>query len=574
MRIRTAVVVGALTLTIAPVLCATPVDEVARADIHPSLIARLDEADGPVKAWVRFADKGVAPGAPMNAALEAVAAGYDRKAVQRRMMRRTAPGLFDERDLPVAPAYVEAVAATGARVHVESRWLNAVSVRLTPAQMTAISRLPFVTSLEPVRRGRRIDPVVAERPAAPTAPLGFYGLSEEQIVQIGLDQLHAAGATGSGVVIGILDTGFRRDHEAFNHPDHTLLVVAEHDFINDDGNTGIDDGDPENQHNHGTLILGTIGAYMPGTLVGAAYDASFILCKTEDITDEYQGEEDNYVGGLEFIEMNGGDVATSSLGYIDWYTQADLDGLTAVTTIAVNVATANGLHCCTAAGNSGHDDDPATSHLLAPSDAFQVIACGAVNIEGEIAGFSADGPSADGRVKPEVLARGVGTWTVSSSANDGYRDASGTSLSTPLVASAVACMVQAQPGWTVDQLRDLLFRTADYFGSSGGFDPLFIHGYGIIDAFAAVSADCNGNGIHDADDISGGSSDDVNGNGIPDECECLADVDGDGAVGFTDLVTLLAGWGPCPPPCAADLNGDGNVGFTDLLTMLSLWGPC
>lgn len=113
------------------------------------------------------------------------------------------------------------------------------------------------------------------------------------------------------------------------------------------------------QHWHGTAILGTIGAYKPDTLIGGAYDAAFYLAKTEDITREEPIEEDFYVAGLQWIEANGADLATSSLGYIDWYTQDDLDGETATTTIAVNIATANGLACCTAAGNGGHDNAPA-----------------------------------------------------------------------------------------------------------------------------------------------------------------------------------------------------------------------
>ena len=49
------------------------------------------------------------------------------------------------------------------------------------------------------------------------------------------------------------------------------------------------------------------------------------------------------------------------------------------------------------------------------------------------------------------------------------------------------------------------------------------------------------------------------------------DLDGDGVVGFQDLVALLALWGPCADPCPADLNGDGDVGFSDLTQLLAAW---
>lgn len=197
-------------------------------------------------------------------------------------------------------------------------------------------------------------------------------------------------------------------------------------------------------------------------------------------------EEDYYVAGLEFIEANGGDMATASLIYIDWYTQEQLDGRTAVCTIGVNIATANGVHCCNAAGNMGHDQNPNTSHLGAPADAFQVITCGAVEPTGEIAGFSSDGPTADGRVKPEVLARGTQAYSVAPWDNHGWAEAAGTSMSTPQVAAVVACLVDARPNWSVDQLRDGLFTTSDYYISNGTFDPLHVHGYGIINAYAAL----------------------------------------------------------------------------------------
>ncbi|NNF43927.1 MAG: multicopper oxidase family protein [Phycisphaerales bacterium] len=55
---------------------------------------------------------------------------------------------------------------------------------------------------------------------------------------------------------------------------------------------------------------------------------------------------------------------------------------------------------------------------------------------------------------------------------------------------------------------------------------------------------------------------------------CPADLDGDRDVGFTDLLTVLASWGPCDVECPADIDGSGDVGFTDLLAVLAAWGPC
>lgn len=531
-----------------------------RGAIHPS-VDRLfvsGDADERVKVWILFDpnDKGVASHQAQEQAIAQLRATYNLKAKTRRQLRRTAPGLFDVHDLPVVPRYVDQIRATGAEVKVISCWLNGVSALVTRGQLADLGRLPFVDRIQPVRRGRAIDPVAVGQDHAPPAtnatggPPPFWGAATGQLSQINLTAVHDLGFTAAGVVVGILDTGFKRTHDAFNVPGHVVNVVAEWDFVNNDPNTSLEMGDPPNQHSHGTYILGVLGAYSPGSLVGGAYDASFVLCKTEDTTGEYMGEEDNYVGGLEFIEANGGDMATSSLGYIDWYTQGDLDGLTAVTTIAVNIATANGLYCCTAAGNGGHDADPATSALLAPADALQVISCGAVDDLGVIASFSSDGPTADGRLKPEVLAQGVNTQTVSPSDDTLLTGVSGTSLSTPVVASAVACLIQAHPDWTVEQMRTYLFANASESAAGNGPDPMFVLGYGIVDALGALAADCDGNGIADSADIAAGTLPDCNANGIPDGCDIAfgntADADGNGVPDVCDsqgTIPAVSQWG-------------------------------
>jgi subtilisin family serine protease len=369
-----------------------------------------------------------------------------------------------------------------------------------------------------------------------------------QVQQINLVDLHDQGYTGAGIIIGVLDTGFRTTHNAFNEPGHPLQIVAEYDFVNDDSETGPEAGDLSNQHHHGTQVLGTMAAYDPDSLVGTAYDASYILAKAEDLADEYAAEENLFVAGLEFIEANGGDVATSSLVMFNMYTQDQLDGLTSVMTMGFNTATANGLHCCQGAGNEGHDADPATSSLLPPSDAFQVITCGAVDDTGASASFTSDGPSADGRVKPEVLARGLWAWTISPTSDSGIQTASGTSFATPITAGAVACVVQAHPEWTVDQMRFALTHTADYFVANQTFDPLYVRGYGIVNALGAAQSTPPKPG----------------------------DLDEDGAVDIVDFLALLAAWGPCPDPCPphcfGDVDTDCNVGITDLLELLSNWG--
>ncbi len=532
------------------------------------------------RTWVFFRDKALTPDS-RDAALRMLAETYDHHAILRRQLRRTDPGLFDDRDLPIAEPYLDAIRASGATVHIESTWLNAVSIIADPAAVDRIRALPFVLRVQPVRGGARIEPT---DPRAPEQPLNISfmprgpspeGAAAPQQAQIGLNMLHSQGFTGTGVIIGILDSGFKRTHVAFNQPGHVVQVVAEHDFVFNDNQTANEPEDDPTQHNHGTYCLGLIGAYLPGTYMGGAYDASFILCKTEDVRSETPIEEDNYVAGLQYIEAHGGDMATASLGYIDWYTQADLNGATAVTTIGVNVATANGLICCNAAGNEGHDANPATNHLIAPADALKVITVGAVDSSGASASFTSDGPSADGRVKPEVLAWGVNNVLIRAGNDTDLTSGSGTSFATPLAASVVACLLQAHPTWTVAQMRGYLFTSADYYVANHTFEPAYVRGYGIINGASAVQGDCNRDGLSDAAQLDAGTLGDCNHNGLPDACEppCRPDFDGSGCLNVNDIFAFLTAWFAHDP--RADYDADGAISIQDVFAFIAGWfGGC
>src|SRR6185436_12010175 len=146
---------------------------------------------------------GYADAAAESAAVATLAESFPARARARRELRRTEPGLVDARDLPVAARYVEQLQALGARVHVTSRWLDAVSVTADAGLRARIAALPFVTHLKPV--ARTVRPVLSGAtplkgaPAAGPADGGFYGWSQDQMELIDLDALHALGFTGAGV---------------------------------------------------------------------------------------------------------------------------------------------------------------------------------------------------------------------------------------------------------------------------------------------------------------------------------------------------------------------------------------
>ena len=373
-------------------------------------------------------------------------------------------------DLKVSPHYKNTIESKGLEVENESRWLNAVSVICSKEEIESISLLPFVKKIEPVKRYKK--KYFNELEVNQSNKREFdYGDANVQIEQINAHLLHDQGLTGQGITILLLDTGYDLSHDALNH----VNIVSQKDFINDDDQTANENDFEQNvnQDDHGTKILSIIAANSPGNLIGPAFDAGFLLAKTEDVSQEWQQEEDDYVAGLEWGEINGADIASSSLGYADWYTESDFDGNTAITTIAVDIAVGLGLVCVTAVGNG---------YAIAPADADSVISVGAVNNLGEIASFSTRGPTFDGRIKPEVCAQGVNVWAVSgNNSSDFINIYNGTSASTPLIAGATALLLQALPTLSPMEIREAVLMTA-----SMSDNPNNTYGWGIMDAAAAL----------------------------------------------------------------------------------------
>jgi subtilisin family serine protease len=238
---------------------------------------------------------------------------------------------------------------------------------------------------------------------------------------------------------------------------------------------------------HGTAVLSTIGGYAPGELVGPAFAASYILAKTENTDSETPVEEDNWAAAAEWAESLGAEVLTTSLGYLVFdsgtgYGYEDMDGATAVSTLAAQRAVELGVVVLSSAGNSGQHPDPARNTLGAPADGTYVISVGAVDEAGERVSFSSVGPTADGRIKPDLMARGQGVLVASSFTVSAYRTANGTSFACPLVAGVAALVLQAHPDYSVSEVVEVLRSTA-----SRAATPDNVYGWGIPDAPAAIA---------------------------------------------------------------------------------------
>ncbi len=445
-------------------------------------LARLDAAAGAIPVWVYLTDKGITSDESYARARAAAEAALTPAARERRAQLGGA-ALVDYLDLPVRADHVQAIAATGAELRQTSRWLNAVSVNATPAELVRIAVLPMVARLAPVARGPRSPLPGPERTpetaGAAQVHILNYGQSLGQLDEIQVADVHDLGYSGAGVLVCMLDTGYYKQHEAFAPAISSGRLIAERDFINGDWNTQNEPGDPSTQHNHGTYTWSALGGQKPGQLYGPAFGATFAIGKTEDVADEQPIEEDFWLAGSEWADSLGARVISSSLGYLDWYTYEDMDGNTAVTTNAADIAASRNILVCTAAGNEGNSS---WHYLIAPSDGDSVIACGAVDDANQVAGFSSWGPSYDGRMKPEVCARGVSTRCATTQSTTSYAGVSGTSLSTPLIGGAAALVMEARPAWTAMQVREALIRTADTVNN-----PDYRRGYGRIRVHDAIN---------------------------------------------------------------------------------------
>lgn len=400
----------------------------------------------------------------------------------------------DDHDIPISQERISAVLDTldgngTSRLWAASRWLNAISViGLTSHEADILSLLPLVSHIDLVMALQRPkietrDVNHAHIPHGCTHKLHHtadipnnlnYGASLRQLEMINVPRLHADGYDGYGVKVMVMDSGFKLSHRAFAH----INVADKYDFVNNDRNVDEDPGDAPGEYDHGSKCLSILAAMDNGNMIGVAYNATYFLAKTEDTKSEAPVEEDNIVRALEWAEERGVQLASISLGYSAWYNSNDLDGNTAISTRAVNIAIRKGMNIIVAAGNSGHGG------IGAPADAFEAITVGAMDSDEKIAAFSSRGPTADGREKPEVCAMGSGTYLVNPSSVSTYSTGSGTSFSTPLVAGVFALLLQRHPNWSPHDTRQAVLSTARKPLENSKV-PNNDFGWGIVDAYAA-----------------------------------------------------------------------------------------
>jgi len=446
--------------------------------LNDLLNASSDKAE--LLVWVFFNDKGDNTD-HYFANPESV---VSEKSLKRRAKVLPPGELISNMDLPVNNEYIEKVVSLGFEVKQKTKWLNGVSGYVTKSEIGLISQLSTVKSLDVVHKFKKDYSVEEEASNQSQNNPGYqpeginsfnYGSSFTQMNQIKIPAVHDMGFTGQGITICSMDAGFDNlAHEVFE----SMNIIAMWDFVDNDP-------DVSQGGSHGTSTLSTIGGFKEGQLIGPAFSSEFILARTEDIFSETPVEEDNWIAALEWADSIGVDVTTTSLSYLDYdppfqsYTWEDMDGNTALITIAADLAVKIGIVVVNSASNSGFH--PTHNTLGAPADGDSVITVGAVGSDGERSSFSSVGPTVDGRIKPDLMAMGSGVYVARSSSPTSYGFSGGTSFSCPILAGAAALVLSVDPTLTPMEILDLLRQTA-----SRSSNPDNLMGWGIINTLDAI----------------------------------------------------------------------------------------
>jgi subtilisin family serine protease len=432
------------------------------APAHPAVMYRLT-----------LTDKGHPP-----YSIERSQEFLSEKSIERRAKQGISP---DSTDLPIDPAYFQALTEAGATVRASSKWVGTITVSFSDTALTKrIAELPFVQAMTPVWSGDfdPYEPMAVDSTVihsfAPPSPGQDYGNALAQIRLNNLLPLHEKGYKGKGMTIAVIDGGF---HNADRYPD-----ILNPRNIQGTRNFTHQTGEPcRNPETHGTLVLSCMLANAPGTMIGTAPEAHFYLLQSELGREEYLVEEDYWVAALEYADSLGVDIVSSSLGYSHFndttmnHRWAELDGCTAPASRAASMAAGKGMALFHSAGNEGLHPWQKTA---IPADARNILTVGAVKKDSTCAAFSSWGILADGRIKPDVMAMGEDICAFHP--ETGIIATEGTSFATPMLAGAAACLWSACPSLSATELITLIREHADRFDRP---DPHY--GYGIPNIGAA-----------------------------------------------------------------------------------------
>ena len=424
-------------------------------------------------AWVYFSDK---PNA--TASLSSPISILTQAAIDRKANHSIA---IDERDVPVHEPYITLIkASTGITYKAKSKWFNAVHVRGSEVDINSLKTThSFVDEIvfADSNLNARMESVQNKFQVEASLTNFTYGTTQNQVEMLNVDDLHISNYTGNGVVVAVIDAGFPNvdTMDGFERLRNTGNLMGGYDFV--DRTAAVY---TSTSSQHGTQVLSTMAGFVQDQYVGTAPDATYYLFRTEDAPTENPVEESYWVEAVERADSLGVHVINSSLGYKDYdnssysYTSAQLNGTTAYISKGANIAFEKGLILINSAGNSG------ASGVGAPADAAGVLSIAAVDGNGNYASFSSQGSTFQPTHKPDVAARGLGSYVINSS--NLITQSNGTSFSSPILAGGVASLVQALPDATNAEIVAYVRESSSQYSN-----PDFFLGYGIPDFQSALT---------------------------------------------------------------------------------------
>ncbi|MDH7447019.1 S8 family serine peptidase [Aquimarina sp. 2201CG14-23] len=425
-------------------------------------------------AWVYLTDKENVANAIANPLSILTQDAIDRKNLHNVVI--------DEKDVPVNENYITQLKnSVGITVLAKSKWFNCVFVRGTQSNINNLLGLSFVNRIDYADNSLDTkNSIIVTEDVSPTVFDKFevktifnYGNATQQIQQLHAEYLHEQDYTGTGMTIAVMDSGFPGVNtiDGFKRIRDEGRLLDGYDFVRRDDNEFAFSGS-----SHGTQTFSDIAGFIDGQFVGTAPDAKYYLFITEDAGTEGPKEEALWVEAAERADSLGVDVINTSLGYsvgfdnpAYQYQTSDMDGQTTFISRGANIAFEKGMLLVTSAGNSGNSS---WGIITAPGDAPGTLTVGAVNGTGNYASFSSRGPTEDNRVKPDVVAKGLGSAVILS--NNVVSTNSGTSFSSPIMAGAVACLWQAFPSMTNAEIMQLVRESSSLYNN-----PTIQLGYGI-----------------------------------------------------------------------------------------------
>ena len=420
-------------------------------------------------AWVYFTDK---------ANVEFHLNNPTTILTQQSLNRKAQFGIaIDERDVPVNEDYITQIKnQAGITVLAKSKWFNAIHVRGDEAAINSLETLQFVDSIvfanHTLNTNSRLFQTNDKFEIENSQTTYNYGNTFNQVSMISVDQLHQQGFTGDGMIVAVLDSGFSNVDQmgAFETLRNNGKLLDGYDFVDRTDNVYAFTG-----NDHGTKVLSDMAGFIQDEFVGTAPDASYYLFRTEDVFSENPVEESYWVEAAERADSLGVHIINSSLGYTTYdrpeysYTPSQMNGTTAFISRGASIAAQKGILVVSSAGNSGH---VSWETVGAPADSPDVFSIGAVDSNGDYAFFSSVGSSVQPTQKPDVVARGLSAFVVNDQNN--IITNSGTSFSSPIIAGALACLMQALPDTSPEQIKQLVRESSSQFATPDNF-----LGYGI-----------------------------------------------------------------------------------------------